>query len=143
MTPLTVLIAGEPVAKGRPRVVRTKAGVRAITPEKTREWTSYAVRVLAWSWKGRPPIAGPVKVTLRAIKTRPQRLRRKSDAEGLCWRTTKPDVDNVAKAVLDALVKAQVIADDQQVARLECDSLYAEKQGLPRVEVTVSTLEAL
>ena len=138
---LNVLIAGEPIGKGRPRVVRTKSGnVRGVTPEKTRAWERYAVRVLVWSWKGKPPLVGPVKVTLKAIKTRPQRLHRKSDPAGLMWRTVKPDVDNVAKSCLDSLVKAHVIGDDQQVARLECESLYAEKGGLPRIELTVEPL---
>jgi len=143
MTPLTVLIAGEPVAKGRPRVVRTKAGVRAITPEKTREWERYAVRVLVWWWKGRPPLVGPVKVSVKAIKTRPQRLTRKSDPEGLMWRTTKPDADNVLKIVLDSIEAAGIVTGDQQVALVECRSLYAEKVGHPRVEVTIETLDAL
>jgi len=84
MTPLTVLIAGEPIGKGRPRVVRTRSGnVRGVTPQKTREWERYAVRVLVWWWRGRPPLVGPVKVSVKAIKSRPQRLTRKSDPEGL------------------------------------------------------------
>lgn len=144
MTPLTVLIAGEPIGKGRPRVVRTKSGnVRGVTPQKTREWERYAVRVLVWWWRGRPPLVGPVKVSVKAIKSRPQRLTRKSDPEGLMWRTVTPDADNVLKIVLDSIETAGIVTGDQQVALVECRSLYAEKVGHPRVEVTIETLEQL
>jgi Holliday junction resolvase RusA-like endonuclease len=80
---------------------------------------------------------------VKAIKSRPQRLTRKSDPEGLMWRTTKPDADNVLKIVLDAIETAGIVTGDQQVALVECRSLYAEKVGHPRVEVTIETLEAL
>jgi len=144
MTPLNVLIAGEPIGKGRPRVVRTRSGnVRGVTPQKTRDWERYAVRVLVWWWRGRPPLVGPVKVSVKAIKTRPQRLRRRTDPQGLTWRTTKPDADNVLKIVLDSLETAGIVTGDQQVALVECRSLYAEKDGHPRVEVTIETLEEL
>ena len=132
------IIAGEPVGKGRPRV--TSRGT--FTPKRTREWTNYAVKVLVWGWKGAPPLGVPVKVTVTAIKSRPQRLQRKADPDGLMWRPRKPDADNVAKSLCDALTKAGVITDDAIVVHLVAYSLYAEKNGTPRVEVEVSTVEA-
>lgn len=133
------IIAGEPVGKGRPRV--TVRGT--YTPKRTREWTNYAVRVLAWGWKGAPPLDGPVKVVVRAVKARPQRLKRKADPEGLMWRPHKPDADNVLKILCDSATKAGIWHDDAQVVHAVAYSLYAEKDGSPRVEVEISTVEAL
>jgi Holliday junction resolvase RusA-like endonuclease len=44
---------------------------------------------------------------------------------------------------LDAIETAGIVTGDQQVALVECRSLYAEKVGHPRVEVTIETLEEL
>lgn len=136
-------IEGEPVGKGRPRVYRTPTGVRGVTPKRTREWTDYAVRVMAFGWKKGAPLAVPVKVTMKAIKTRPKRLYRKADPDGLMWRPHKPDADNCLKSLADALTKAGIVEDDALIVHMVGFSLYAEKGGAPRMEVEISTVDVL
>lgn len=72
------------------------------------------------------PIAGPVAVEICASwpmpKTRPAWCSREAWASrkadsGLAY-ATKPDADNVAKIVLDAMVEAGVLADDRYVVSL-------------------------
>jgi len=138
-----ISIPGQPVGKGRPRVVRNQGKVRAYTPKKTEDWTAYAVTLLLNNRQPEWPHTVPVSVAILAIGKRPKRLMRKKDPEHCIWRPTKPDADNVAKAVLDALVKAGVIRDDVQVCLLSVRSLYAEKDGSPSVEVSVRVLEAM
>jgi Holliday junction resolvase RusA-like endonuclease len=58
-------------------------------------------------------------------------------------RTTKPDGDNVLKAVADALVKAGVLRDDVIVVDWRCVCEYAAKGEEPRVEVLLSRLGRL
>lgn len=48
--------------------------------------------------------------------------------------TKKPDIDNLAKAVLDALVKAGAIEDDRFVVRLLTMKTYSE---VPRVSIEI------
>lgn len=43
------------------------------------------------------------------------------------YKITRPDVDNLAKGILDALVRAGVIADDGLVARLELEKHWSSK----------------
>ena len=58
------------------------------------------------------------------------------------WCSAKPDLDNMVKAVLDALNKSgRWWADDAQVARLIATMAYAEKNGEPRVQVWVEEIE--
>lgn len=77
----------------------------------------------------------PVMITVLAIKTRPKRLYRKKDIEGLVWRPHKPDGSNTLKAVEDALQNAGVIRNDIQVVHSKTLNLFTEKNGPPRVEV--------
>ena len=134
------VVPGVPVGQGRPRFVRVGNYVRTYTPKRSAEWQAEAATVFAAGWS-RPPLDEPVRVVLVAVMPRPKRLLRKSDPVGRIICTTKPDVDNVAKAGLDALTKAGVIRDDAFVARLFVEKTYAAVEEGPRVEVTLSTLE--
>ena len=136
MTLLHAVILGEPVGKGRPRLTTIGGFARAYTPAKTATWEANAAAALNEAWGFRAPLdSTPVRVIVLAVKSRPGSLMRKKDHEGRIWRTTKPDADNVAKALCDALVAAGVLRDDTLVVRLEVESLYASKAEGPRVEV--------
>jgi Holliday junction resolvase RusA-like endonuclease len=58
-TPITVIVGGVAVAKGRPRV--TRRGV-AYTPMKTRKYEPHASLAAQMAMDGRPPITGPARV---------------------------------------------------------------------------------
>lgn len=129
---------------GRPRAWQrgTPYQGRIITP---REQRAYQARVAALCWQDRArrtiggqTIDGPIEVSVEAFYRRPKSGPHRKAAS--C--TVKPDVDNVAKTILDALqrplgVLGPLIADDAQVVRLTCGKRWAEGPGRERVEVRV------
>ena len=66
---------------------------------------------------------------------------RKKDPEHRLWHSSKPDIDNVCKSVLDSMVMAGVIRDDTQVVLLSAKSVYASKSEGPCVEVKLSSID--
>lgn len=138
---LTLSIPGDPVGKGRPRVTVRNGHARAYTPAKTASWESGAAWLMRNEWGIHAPYEGPVRVTVEAVASRPKRLLRKADPEGRMWRCAKPDVDNVLKAVLDALVNAGVLRDDVQAVEVVARSWYASRSEGPAVEVRVEALK--
>lgn len=137
-------VLGMPVGKGRGRAVRTHTGVRVVTPTSTREWEHLCAHigsVQAYKQGWPRGFSGPVKLTVWAIAARPKRLLRKKDPVGRLWRSAKPDVDNVVKAVSDALVAGGVIHDDVQVCQLDAQSLYAAIGEGPSVCITLEQVE--
>ena len=68
---------------------------------------------------------------------------RKKDPEHRFWHSSKPDIDNVCKSVLDSLVMAGVIRDDTQVVILTAKSVYASKDEGPCVEVSVTSIDGV
>lgn len=82
------------------------------------------------------PLEGPLCISLVFIMPRPSRLRWKTKPMPREWHASKPDVENIAKAVLDALT-GLVWIDDAQVASLHCKKLYASGDEQPGAEVTV------
>ena len=70
----------------------------------------------------------PVKVK---VEFRLQRPKSQTKAQrSVAYVATKPDLDKLARGVLDALTAAQVFDDDSQVAVLEVSKVYAN-DGLP------------
>ena len=59
------------------------------------------------------------------------------------WRISKPDVDNVCKSCLDALVTAGVLRDDVLVTELVARSLVAADGEAPHTRVIVDVLDPL
>ncbi len=55
--------------------------------------------------------------------------------EGAQWMTARPDADNVAKSVLDAL--AHWYEDDAQVVALEVAKVYHAMDSAPSVRVKI------
>lgn len=56
----------------------------------------------------------------------------KASAAGEAYRTTKPDADNLAKAIIDLLAECSVIPADQRVAHLTVVKLNSSN---PRLEI--------
>lgn len=112
-------------------------------PPEHRLWMEAAVVMLREQRRGEP-IAGPVAVEIVAFwplpKARPawctkERWKDRAATLGIAH-ATKPDADNVAKIVLDAMVEAGILADDRYVV-----SLTASKRALTgggRVDVWVT-----
>lgn len=113
-------IATEPMAKGRPRL--TKGG-RAYTPSATRH-AETRIQIQANSEYRAGLVDGPLIVTIQVHLLKP-----KSKPKGHLWPTGRPDVDNYAKLVLDAL-NGIVWRDDAQVVLLVVSKIYSESQGI-------------
>ncbi len=129
---ITITIPGPPMAWQRR--VATKTG-HSFTPKKTRAYEAL-VSFTAQS-QGVSPLRGPVSLSLEFFLPRPKRLMRKKDPEGPVSCAVKPDIDNLTKAIIDGL-NGVAYADDRQVVHVTARKHYHEKQGEPRVEVTIS-----
>ena len=65
------------------------------------------------------------------------KYKRKMIEEGTLYPIVKPDIDNVAKAILDAL-NGVVYKDDNQIVELHIKKLYSDE---PRVIVKIEGVE--
>lgn len=130
---------GEPVGKGRPRISRRGAHVHTYTPEKTRLFEEAIRFELMASTCETMPIyeAGvPLKAEiLMAVKIPTSYSKKKKERclNGEITPTKKPDVDNVVKAIFDALT-GFAFEDDSQIIEITAEKIYAEA---PFVDVTI------
>ena len=119
MTLLEFWVEGTPKAQPRvkPCVRGRHAGV--YTPDTADAWKAEVRRAALSKCSTPEPLRGPLSVKLTFFMPRPKS--RKGDV----WHTTKPDADNLTKAVLDALTDAGIWGDDAQVARQLVEKFYA------------------
>ena len=125
-------VPGEPVSKGRPR---STADGHHYTPAKT---VAYE-RLVAWTAKAAmgsaDRIAGPVSVLIVATWGIPASWSKKRSQAAMGGpKTSKPDVDNIAKICCDAM-NGVVWNDDAQVHDLRCRKCYGLEPGVV-IEVT-------
>jgi Holliday junction resolvase RusA-like endonuclease len=132
-----IVITGQPVAKGRPRFCRN-GHVHAHRPSMRWE-DSAAVQLRAAI--GTPMYDQPLKLEVTAYFQRPKRLMRKSSPTNRVHHTSKPDSDNILKAVGDALVKAGVVRDDSCINSQLCVKYYAAKDAPPEVVILLQEWE--
>jgi Holliday junction resolvase RusA-like endonuclease len=138
LRPVTVVIAGEPVAKGRPRI--TRRGF-AYTPAATRKYEAHGRLAAQMAMAGRQPIDVPVRIELLVELPVPASWSKRKTADAITGHirpTSRPDVDNFLKAILDT-INTIVVADDAQVVEV-----YAKKKFsvAPKMVATIFSLNA-
>ncbi|WP_238059402.1 RusA family crossover junction endodeoxyribonuclease [Lacticaseibacillus saniviri] len=136
---IKITVPGEPVAQGRPRVYRTRYGVRGVDPAKSRAYKALVTQYAQQAFTGEP-LEGPIDFRLkiyRPIQKAGSKALKAKKASGEILPTVKPDLDNVYKAVSDALTGI-VYVDDNQVTDLLVIKRYSDN---PRVEVEIKGLE--
>jgi len=111
------------------RLGNGRAGLK--DPETSRDWKNYVRLCVAQDFPG-APLREPVALDLVFYLPIPKgfsRKRRKAAIAGELLPTGRPDIDNLAKAVLDALLGV-AIEDDRLVVALSAAKLYGPVPGV-------------
>lgn len=149
MKTLTLTVPGPPVGKQRARTFRHRQSGRIVgmTPEKTVNYETLIRELFAVKYPGFVPLRRAVEVIL-SIYLLPSKAEARSIA--YCRKINakrykknqrrppepikKPDIDNVVKAVMDAL-EGLAYLRDQQVVHLDIWKYWADPA--PRVEIEI------
>ena len=125
-------VPGAPVGKGRPRAARRGAGVVMFTPEKTADYESLVAATAGNAMRAHQLLDGPLGAVLEMRFPVPaswSKAKRARALAGVEWHTSKPDADNVAKAILDAC-NGVVFRDDSQIVILIATKAFSEEPGV-------------
>jgi Holliday junction resolvase RusA-like endonuclease len=137
---ISVTIPLEPVPQGRPRFARTRFGVSARDPVKSREYKEFVAAYAHQQYTG-SPLTGPLALDVIFYRPIPKgdskRLRSQKEA-GEVLPTVKPDLDNYYKAVTDCM-KGIIWVDDNQITDVVMRKRYSAQ---PRTEITIREIEA-
>jgi Holliday junction resolvase RusA-like endonuclease len=137
--PLTFSVPGVPVPKGWPEFSSHHGRVTTRTPEKTVEYHRRVQMSAFLEMRGREKFAGAVEVTARFVFPLPASWSEKRKTAALGQpHVSRPNIDNLLKAVLDGL-DAVAFTDDCSVEKISATKQWG-CSGL--VVCTVKALEA-
>lgn len=128
-----------PVGKGRPKFSTFGGYSKAYTPVKTVNYENLVK--IAFQQTGEQPFEREtqLRADITAFFPIPKSVSKKKREEmnrGLLMHTKKPDCDNIAKSILDAL-NGLAYYDDSQICELSVYKMYSDE---PRAEVVIKEL---
>ena len=129
-------IPGAPQGKGRPRVGKVGAHARLFTPAKTVSYEGLVAHAAMAAMRGGPLLDAPAGVNVFIDAPVPASWSAKKQRMALAGEvlpTTKPDADNVVKAIFDGC-NGVLWRDDVLVVDLRVRKRYAQTPCV-RVEV--------
>lgn len=135
-----LIINIEPIGKARPRVTARGPFAHAYTPKKTKDYEHTIKNEYLKKYGYNNILQGPIEAETKAYFSIPKSSSKKEKKDMLknkIKHTHKPDCDNFAKAVLDAL-NGVAFNDDSQIIRLKAEKFYSEN---PRVEITLKEIK--
>lgn len=142
MRHIRFVIPGEPKGKARPRATVIGGHARVYTPKDTATYENLVRLAYSEQNGGEPPLRGPVMIEMTFFFAPPKSaywpVNKKHSGElrnGWEMRryTSKPDIDNLAKTVMDGL-NGVAFVDDSQIWRITASKMYSEE---PCVMVTL------
>lgn len=143
---VSVWVNGTPKGQPRPRAVtfysqRKQKYMSRVHDAGTAENWKAQVQLALYNQLPEEPLLGPFAVVIDLVLPRPKRLMRKKDYDGQIYHDKKPDVDNAAKAILDAINNMGIWHDDSQVAQLLVRKHYAAKNARPGAAIDIVQLQ--
>lgn len=145
---IRVWIPGEPKGQPRPKAFARGGHARVYDPGTAEGWkglVALALRPYVDRLAEHAPAQdAPVAAEMLFKMPRPAAMRRKRShpEDGEIPHAKKPDVDNLAKAVLDVCTTLRIWHDDAQVVDLRVRKVYhADKGGTPGLELTIRPYE--
>lgn len=145
---IQIKVPAVPVAQPRQRhrTVKTNAGksfVQNYTPAKHPVQSFKAtVRMAFESAYSGPPLTGPLRCDLVFVMPRPQSMIWKTRAMPRVPNQKKPDIDNLSKAVFDALNGAAFV-DDSMIYYVSVQKYIASGDEAPHVIISLKTYDEL
>lgn len=119
------VVIGKPLGKARPRVTRNGT----YTPQKTVNYEALIRYTFQSEFPNHKPFEGYVEAEIKAIFDVPKSYSKKKTLEllnGSYNYDHKPDLDNIAKIVLDSL-NGIAYKDDSQITELKVIKEYGEQ----------------
>lgn len=129
---IIINVPGEAVPQARPRV--TRCGT--YDPPKCRAYKQKVGLYAKTAMRGKEPLRGPIKMSVIVYRGIPKSWTKKKKVAAMLddiYPTTKPDIDNLLKGIMDAL-KGICWHDDAQVVSVEARKVY---EVSPRVHLTI------
>lgn len=138
-------VMGAPKGQPRPRAFARKMGdkfVARVYEAGTAEAWKGQIAVAARPHIPKEPLTGPLRFRLHLFFPRPKKhfLKNGLRADAPIYHTSKPDFDNCAKAVCDALTTLRFYEDDAQICGSHVIKFYEQPGGFSGCSIALEKI---
>ena len=129
-----------PKGQPRPRAASFGGRARVYNPSTAKDYkNSIGVEMIEEAKKQSVslPMDGAFFLEARIEFARPKRLERKKDPEEAIPHTSKPDIDNVLKVIMDAIQQHGGISDDSGIVGVKATKWFAQKGEKSKTTITL------
>ena len=141
MSSVFLIVNHEPVGQPRHRVGTINGKARLYLPSDHPVHAFKRAIRAAFAMRVKAKITGPIRIEVNTWFPRPKSKVWKTKPMPAYFHTSKPDSDNVLKAVLDALNGVAWI-DDAQISVETFRKYVCSGSDAPRAEITICDLDA-
>ena len=147
--PVVFHVMGDPIAQPRPRArYFAKLGRAGVyNPSNADQWKAQ-VKAVAEREKPSQPFEGPLKLSVTFVMFRPsshfgtgKNREKLKPAKAYYHHRQKPDIDNLVKALMDAMEDAGIWLDDAQVSHIEMRKVWVRPSSKIGAYVTVEEIK--
>jgi Holliday junction resolvase RusA-like endonuclease len=119
-------------AQGSSRIMKRRDGTQFVGRFANSKATKAKANLLTLLHPHRPetPLEGPLELVVGWAYPWRKSEPKKNRVDGFKWCDTRPDVDNLAKMLLDAMTTAGFWNDDSQIASLCFEKTWSDKPGI-------------
>lgn len=128
---LTIWMPGEPPRSTAQQQLITRSG--RVVPGKKVTAAKQVLEGRLAAHVPAEPFTGPLAVAMVWCWSRSGKM-------PIAWKTTRPDIDNIAKLLLDAMTRLRYWEDDATVAQLSVTKIWNPEPG---IKITIRKLEKI
>ena len=146
MTPITLVVLGDPKGQPRPKAVSFRGHARVYDPGTSKDFKSAVVDAVREAGMLGLMLDTPLRVDIECFFRRPKghygsgKNSKTLKPAAPKWNTSKPDRDNIEKAIFDALTNAGFWRDDSIVVDGKAP-MKKFSDGAPRTIITIRKAE--
>lgn len=137
---ISVFVPGTPVAQPRPRAYSRGGKGSVYNPRNADAWKMLIANEIRCANRY-GTVEGTVCASLVFIFPRPKYMLGTKYHNGQIYHSKKPDIDNLIKAVFDAITTAKAWKDDSQVFFCSAAKCYAAREDQPGVSIRLEFVD--
>lgn len=111
-------------------IFKTRNGRYFVGQNKVGKQLSEQLNAILWPYRPSSELIGPLSIEILYVRPYLKSMSKQEKSQDPLCNTKRPDCDNIAKGILDAMQACHYYIDDAQIYKLSISKLFSKNYGL-------------